>query len=131
MDKKLKEGMSIQELEKFSKKYQHQIFFIVYLILATLMTFLFFGPTLSIFLAGIGGVIGVIMPHKIKKAIAACFHFVFKQEKKTQLILGIVGAIISFFLPPLIFFFVGLAGGKSFCCSQEGDKGNKHQSPPE
>ena len=131
MDKKLKEGMSIQELEKFSRKYQHQIFFIIYLVLATLMTFLFFGPTLSIFLGGIGGIIGVIMPHKIRKAIASCFHFVFKQEKKTQLILGIVGGIIAFFLPPLIFFFLGLAGGKSFCCSQDSSKNDNHQNPPE
>lgn len=114
MDKKFKEGMSIQELEKFSKKYQHQIFIIIYLVLATLMTFLFFSPGLSIFLTGIGGILGAIMPVKIDKAIGACYHFVMKQEKKTQLILGIVGAVVAFFLPPLVFFFLGLAGGKSF-----------------
>ena len=130
--------MSIQELEKFSKRYQHQIFIIIYLVLATLMTFLFFGPTLSIFLTGIGGIIGSIMPGKIKKAIGSCFHFVLKQEKKTQLILGIVGAVISFFLPPLVFFFVGLASGRSFvCCHNNSNKepsnddSNDDNKPPE
>ncbi len=111
MDKQIKEGVSIQELENFGKKYRFEIFFILYFVLATLLTFLFFGAVWSIFLAGIGGILGVGLPNKVEKAAKASFHFVYKQEKVTRLILGIAGAIIAFFLPPLIFFFMGLIGG--------------------
>jgi hypothetical protein len=111
MDKKFKEGVSVQELENFGKRYLFEIFFVLYFLIATLLTFLFFGAGWSIFLAGIGGIIGIWLPQKVEKAARASFHFVFKQEKITKIILGVVGLIISFFLPPLIFFFLGLLGG--------------------
>ena len=111
MDKKLKEGVSVQELENFGKKYHFQIFFAVYFLLATLLTFIFFGAAWSIFLAGVGGILGIWLPTKVEKAAKGAFHFVYKQEKATKLVLAIVGVIISFFLPPLIFFFLGLFGG--------------------
>lgn len=111
MDKKLKEGVSVQELENFGKKYRFEIFFVLYFLLATLLTFIFFGAAWSIFLAGVGGILGIWLPNKIEKAAKAAFGFVFKQEKATKLVLAIVGVIISFFLPPLVFFFLGLVGG--------------------
>ena len=111
MDKKLKEGVSVQELENFGKKYRFEIFFVLYFLLATLLTFIFFGPAWSIFLAGVGGILGMWLPSKIEKAAKAAFGFVFKQEKVTKLVLAVVGVIISFFLPPLVFFFLGLLGG--------------------
>lgn len=111
MDKKIKEGVSVQELENFGKKYRIEIFLIVYFVLASLLSKFFFGPMWSIFLAGIGGILGVLLPAKVEKAVRGVFHFVNKQEKITRLILAIVGAVVSFFLPPLIFFFLGLIGG--------------------
>ena len=111
MSKKLKEGVSVQELENFGKRYRFEIFFVIYFLLATLLTFLFFGATWSVFLAGVGGILGIWLPKKIEKAAKAAFQFVFKQEKATKLILAIVGVIVSFFLPPLVFFFLGLMGG--------------------
>lgn len=111
MDKKFKEGMSVQELENFGKKYRFEIFFILYFLLATLLTFIFFGATWSIFLAGVGGILGVWLANKVERAAKACFQFVYKQEKITRLILAIVGAVVAFFLPPLVFFVMGLMGG--------------------
>jgi len=111
MDKKIKEGMSIQELENFGKRYRFEIFFILYFLLATLLTFLFFGATWSIFLAGIGGILGVWLPSKVEKAAKASFQFIYKQEKITRLILAVAGAIVAFFLPPVVFFVMGLMGG--------------------
>ena len=111
MDKKLKEGVSVQELENFGKKYRFEIFFVLYFLLATLLTFIFFGAAWSIFLAGIGGILGVWLPNKVEKAAKGAFQFIYKQEKATKLILAIVGVIVSFFLPPLVFFFLGLLGG--------------------
>ncbi|MCP5505568.1 MAG: hypothetical protein H7A38_01630 [Chlamydiales bacterium] len=111
MDKKIKEGVSVQELENFGRKYTTEIFLVLYFVLAALLAKFFFGPMWSIFLAGIGGILGVLLPMKVEKAIRGVFQFVNKQEKITRLILGIVGLIVAFFLPPLIFFFVGLIGG--------------------
>ena len=111
MDKKLKEGVSVQELENFGKKYRFEIFFVLYFLLATLLTFIFFVAAWSIFLAGVGGILGIWLPNKIEKAAKAAFGFIFKQEKATKLVLAIVGVIISFFLHPLVFFFLGLVGG--------------------
>lgn len=111
MDKKIKEGVSVQELENFGKKYRFEIFFVLYFLLATLLTFIFFGAAWSIFLAGAGGILGIWLPNKVEKAAKAAFGFVFKQEKATKLVLAVVGIIVSFFLPPLVFFFLGLVGG--------------------
>ncbi len=111
MDKKLKEGVSVQELENFGKKYHFEIFFVLYFLLATLLTFIFFGAAWSIFLAGIGGILGIWLPNRVEKAAKGAFHFVYKQEKATKLVLAIVGVVVSFFLPPLVFFFLGLFGG--------------------
>ncbi|MCB1107131.1 MAG: hypothetical protein KDK76_03445 [Chlamydiia bacterium] len=111
MDKKIKEGVSVQEIENFGKKYRFEIFFVLYFLIATLLTFIFFSAAWSVFLAGVGGILGVWLPNKIEKAARAAFRFVFKQEKATKLVLAIVGVIIAFFLPPLVFFFLGLMGG--------------------
>ncbi len=111
MKKTLKDGMSVQEIENFGKKYRFEIFFVLYFLLATLLTFLFFGAAWSIFLAGVGGILGIWLPRKVQKAAEAGFRFVFKQEKATRIVLAAVGLIVSFFLPPLVFFLMGLMGG--------------------
>lgn len=115
-----KEGMSVQELENFGRKYRFEIFFLVYFILATFFTFVFFGAAWSIYLAGIGGVLGIWLPAKVEKAAQGSFHFVLKQEKMTQIILAVVGVVVAFFLPPLVFFLLGLMGGMG--CSQHAGK---------
>ena len=111
MDKKSKKGVSVQELENFGKKNHLEIFFVLYFLLATLLTFIFFGAVWSIFLAGIGGILGICLPNKIEKGAKGAFHFIYKQEKVTKLVLAFVGIIVSFFLPPLVFFSLGLIGG--------------------
>lgn len=108
MDKKLKEGVSVQELENFGKKYRCQIFLVLYFLLATLFTFIFFGAAWSVFLTGIGGILGVFVPDKIQTIKKATSQFLSKQENTTKLVLGVVGVIFALFLPPLIFFFIGL-----------------------
>ena len=62
MGDKIKEGVSVQELENWGKKYGFEITFLVYFILASIFTFVFFGPHWSIYLAGIGGALGVWLP---------------------------------------------------------------------
>lgn len=106
-----KEGMSVRELESFGKKYRLEIVFLVYFVLATIFSAVFFGMGWSIYLAGIGGILGIFFPLKIESLSQGVFGFVFKQERATQITLAVVGLIISFFLPPLIFFLLGLMGG--------------------
>ena len=113
VDKKSNEGISVQELENFGKKYRFEIFFVIYFLLASLMTFFFFGAVWSIYLGGLGGILGVWLSTKIEKSLKAGFNFVFKQDQTTQIILAVVGVVISFFLSPLIFLILGLAGGSA------------------
>ena len=111
MDKKFKEGISVEELENFGKKYRRQIFLVLYFLLATLFTFIFFGAAWSVFLSGIGSILAVLLPNKIHKMRQMACQFLDKQENTTQLVLGIAGVLFSLFLPPLVFFFIGLFGG--------------------
>ena len=97
MDMKKKEGVSIKEIEFFTKKHQLEVFFCLLFVLTCFFSFVFFGPGWAVVLSVIGCLIGIV----------------FKQERTTQLVLGAVGLIIAVFLPPIIFFLVGLHGGKS------------------
>ncbi|GAB4186976.1 MAG: hypothetical protein Tsb0015_05250 [Simkaniaceae bacterium] len=108
-----KPGVSVHEIENFSKKHRLEIFHCVAFILSALFTFWFFGAAWSIFLAALGGVIGVWLPKKVDGFLRKVKGFVFKQETITQIVLGVVGWILSIFVPPLIFLYLGLMGGKS------------------
>lgn len=110
---KLKEGVSVKEIEAFAKKHRFEVFFCLAFIFACFFSFVFFGPGWSIFLAGIGGILGVIMPARIEHLTKKISQFIFKQEKTTQIVLGVVGLVISIILPPIIFLLLGLHGGKS------------------
>lgn len=106
-----KEGMTVQEIENFGKKYRFELAFLVYFVLASFFTFAFWGATWSIYLCGLGGVVGIWLPEKIASLASASFRFIFGQEKMTQIILAAVGVVVAIFLAPLIFLIVGLMGG--------------------
>ncbi|MBP9841415.1 MAG: hypothetical protein KBC64_03200 [Simkaniaceae bacterium] len=65
----------------------------------------------SVYLAGIGAVLGIWFPDKVDGASKGVFTFIFKQENATQIVLAAAGVLVSFFLAPLIFFTLGLMGG--------------------
>lgn len=109
---KLKEGVSVKEIESFAKKHRFEVFFCLIFVLACFFSFVMWGPWWTIIAATAGGVIGVLMPDKIDSMCQKILQFVFKQEQTTQLVLGIVGLILAIFIPPLIFFILGLHGGK-------------------
>ncbi len=108
-----KKGVSVKEIEEFAKKHRFEVFFCLAFIFACFFSFVFFGPGWGIFLASIGGILGVIMPARIEVFTAKISHFIFKQEKTTQIVLGVVALVLSILVPPLIFFLLGLHGGKS------------------
>jgi hypothetical protein len=110
---KKKEGVSVKELEAFTKKHRFEVFFCLSFVFACFFSFVFFGPGWGIVFASIGGILGTLLPGKIEHFAKKTYHFIFKQEQTTQMVLGIVTLIISIFLPPLIFLIMGLHGGKS------------------
>lgn len=109
---KLKDGVSVKEIENFAKKHRFEVFFCVAFILACFFTFVFFAAWSLVFTA-IGGIIGVAMASGVDRMIKNMIRFVLKQERTTQIVLAVVGWVLSIFLPPLTFLLVGLAGGKS------------------
>lgn len=108
-----KSGVSVKEIEAFAKKHRFEVFFCLAFIFACFFSFVFFGPGWSIFMAGIGGILGVIMPARIEILTKKISHFIFKQEQTTQIILGVVALVLSIIIPPAIFLLLGLHGGKS------------------
>jgi len=112
-EEKKKEGMSVKELEGYAKGHRFEIFFCLLFVLASLFTLVFWGPTLSIFLAGIGGVISVFLPSKVENFSRKMAGTLFKKEGTTQMIIAIVALIVAIFVAPLIFLIIGLHAGKS------------------
>jgi hypothetical protein len=109
---KLKDGVSVKEIENFAKQHRFEVFYCVAFVLACFFTFVFFAAWSLVF-AALGGIVGVAMASGVDKFIKSMVRFVLKQERTTQIILAVVGWILSIFLPPLTFLLIGLAGGKS------------------
>ena len=110
---KKKEGVSVREIENFAKKHYFELFFCILFILASLFSFVFWGPGWSVMLAGAGGVIAVFFTGKVEFMSKKVHHFVFKQDRTVQIVLAVVALVIAILLPPLVFFSVGLHAGKS------------------
>ena len=116
MADKLKEGVSIKELENFARKYTNEAFLIVALIIATLSSILdfFTGPVWTIGLAGVGAIVSLAFPDRVLKFEKKLFQFLSKQEKTTQLVIGIVRIVLSIFVPFVLFVELGLLSGIAF-----------------
>jgi uncharacterized membrane protein len=108
---KPKEGVTVKEIESYAKKHRFEVFFCLAFLLACFFSFVFFSSW-SIIFAAVGGIIGVLIPAKVESFSRRAVLFFIKQENTTQLILGVVGLILSIFLPILTFFVLGLGGGR-------------------
>jgi len=109
---KSKEGISVKEIEKFTKKHRFEVFFCLAFILACFFTFAMWGAGWSIIAATIGAVVGILLSERVTNFSKSSFRFIFKQEKTTQVVLGIVFLVLAIFLPPLYFLLLGVHGGK-------------------
>jgi hypothetical protein len=112
MESSNKGGFTVKEIEAFTKKYRFQIFFILGFFLAMIFGYVFL-KILTLPMGAIGGILGVAFPLKVEQIARRVFQFVFGQDSNIQMILGIVYLILSIFLPFLIFFIMGLHGGKN------------------
>jgi chromate transport protein ChrA len=108
-----KKGVSVKEIEEFTKKHRYEVFFCALFILTCIFSlFGHFGCGWSIFFAMGGAVLGIIFPTKTESLLRMVFKFIFKQDKTIQIVLGAVSLIFAIFLPFIIFLVIGLIGGR-------------------
>ena len=112
-EKKLKDGMSIKEIEAFTKKHRVELFLCLAFILACLFSFIMWGTGISIIAAALGALGGILLSGKVDHFSKKAYAFIFRHEQSTQLIFGTVFVVLAVFLPPLYFLLLGLHGGKS------------------
>ena len=113
---KLKEGVSVDELEGFARKHTTEVFSVLALIIATISSSFdyFTGPKITIFFLSIGTLLAIFFPSPIERGLKQLYTFTFKQEKMTEIILGCVKIVVSIFIPFLYFGLVGLLAGSSY-----------------
>ncbi len=113
---KLKEGVSVEEIENFARKYTMEVFSSLAIIIAAISsTFDFFtGPGWSLMLGALAAVLGIVFPKQIDAALGKFYGFVVKQEKSTQIIIGVVKIVIALFVPFIIFILVGCLAGSAY-----------------
>ena len=116
LSEKLKEGVSVQELEEFARKHMTEVISVLALTIATISSaFDFFtGPTWTILFTALGAILGIFLPASVERWLKQLYGFTFKQEKSTQMILGGVKIVIAIFIPFVLFGIVGLLAGTSY-----------------
>lgn len=108
------DGVTVQQIENFSKKHRIEIFFCIVFILSSFFSFVFYGPGWSVYAAGLGGAVAIWIPKFIGKGSLAAMHFCLKQNRITRIVIGVIGVVFSIFLPPLVFLCIGLIAGRNF-----------------
>jgi len=113
---KIKEGVSVQEVEDFARKYTTEVFTILALIIASISSMYdyFTGPKMTILFVFIGVFIAMFFPAPVEKGLKQFYNFAYKQEKMTQLILGFVKIVVALFIPFIFFGLIGLLSGTSY-----------------
>ena len=110
-DEEKKDGMTVQEIENMAKKYRFELVFCLAFVLAAVFSYLFNIMGWCIFLASIGGIVGVCLPNHIDSWMGSAFGFLFKQETVTQIVVGVVLIVLSIVISPVIYVLLGLLGG--------------------
>lgn len=117
MDDHKKEGISVKDIENFTRQHRFEVFFCLAFVLAFFFGLIMYGAWWSVLATIVGAIVGMLLPQKTSEFSRKAFAFFQKQEKTVQLILGIVLLILAVFLPPLIFLIIGLHGGKDIFSS--------------
>lgn len=113
---KLKEGVSVHELEGFASKHTTEVFTVIAIIIGAISSsFDFFtGPKLTILFLTIGALVALFFPAPVEKGLKQLYSFTFKQEKMTEIILGAVKIVVAIFIPFVYFGLLGLLAGTSY-----------------
>lgn len=113
---KLKEGVSVQEVESFARKHTNEVFSLVALIVGAVSSMFdfFTGPSMTILFLAVGAAVGMLLPAPIEKGLKQFFHFMGKQEKSTRMVIGGVKIVVGIFIPFVLFGVYGLLAGTSY-----------------
>ena len=113
---KLKEGVSVHELENFARKHTTELLSVLATVIGAISSSydFFTGPKMTIFFLAIGAIVAIIFPAPVERALKQLYNFTFKQEKTTELIIGGVKIIIAVFIPFIYFGLMGLLAGTSY-----------------
>ncbi|HSX04302.1 MAG TPA: hypothetical protein VLG76_06195 [Rhabdochlamydiaceae bacterium] len=107
---KEREGYTVKEIQSLTMRYKFEVFYCLLFVIASLFSLLW-GVRISVFLAGLGGILGVLLPLHVERVLRKMSAFVLKQEAVTQLVIGIVSLVLAVFLPFLVFLLLGINGG--------------------
>jgi len=110
---KLKEGMSIREIEEFAKKNRFDVFLCVLFFIACVFAFVMWGMAYAIIAGFLGAVLGIFCSKQVEAFSKIGVLFLLKQESTTQIVLAVVLLLLAVVFPFLYFFILGAQGGKS------------------
>jgi len=133
LSEKIKEGVSVEEIEKFARKYTNEVFLIISLIIATISSIFgfFTGSSWSVFFMGLLAIIGIALPEQVGKFLKKIMKFQIKAEKTTTIVIGIVRIIFGVFIPFILFAELGLLAGYSFHTTSKEFVGKEEKPQPE
>lgn len=129
---KLKEGVSVQEVEDFARKYATEVFTVLSIVIGAISSIFdfFTGPGLTILFFAIGIIAGILFPTPVEKGLKQFHSFAAKQERSTQLILGAVKIVVAIFIPFLLFGMLGLLAGGSYHYYERHSQMSGEKKPP-
>ena len=113
---KLKEGISVHEVESFARKHTSEVFTLVALVVGSVSSIFdfFTGPSMTILFLAAGFAAGMLFTEQMDRGLKQLFHFTEKQEKTTRMIIGGVKIVVGIFIPFVLFGVYGLLGGSSY-----------------
>lgn len=113
---KIKDGVSVEEVENFARKYTMEVFSCLAILVASVSSMydFFTGPKLTILFAGLGIILGIFIPVPVERGLKQYYGFCHKQEKMTQMIMGFVKIVVGLFIPFVLFGMIGLLAGTSY-----------------
>jgi hypothetical protein len=113
---KLKEGVSVKEIESFARQHTVEVLSVLAIIIATITSCwdFFTGPKMSLFFAALGTIITILFPVPVERTLKRFYSFTIKQEKSAQLMIGVVKIVVAIFIPFILFALVGLLAGSSY-----------------
>ncbi len=113
---KYQSGLSIHEIEQFTRQHVTEVFTILALATGAIASaFDFFtGPKMTITIAAIGAIWGIVSPKNIELLLKQVAQFTYRQDNNTQMVLGVVKLVIAIFIPFVLFGLVGMMAGASY-----------------
>ena len=113
---KIKDGVSVQEVEDFARKYTTEVFTVLAVIVASISSMYdyFTGPKIAILFLALSAIVGIFFTAPVDRGLKQFYGFQAKQEKMTQLVVGLFTIIVALFIPFILFAALGLLAGSSF-----------------